>query len=224
MLGSSSMGALRAAELDVFGMVGIGKIYESFRSGVLEDDDEVAIVHAPAEHEYRPLSEALVNIRATLAAAIAAGVIDPAMERALCGAAKETYYPERTYGNLFASASTCLGPDRLAPLRDWVPENRVDQKRVDAIELLGMLGRGARLPGAGKPSFRLEPTAQWVELQAHGRGDHPGRRGTAGHRPGRLARRMLQGSSGGSRRCAGPGALPPTRARRSEAPRLLPDR
>ena len=56
VLGAASMGALRAAELAAFGMVGEGRIFEAYRTGVLEpydapfeDDDEVAVVYAPAE-------------------------------------------------------------------------------------------------------------------------------------------------------------------------------
>ncbi len=52
--GSSSMGALRAAELDSFGMVGIGAIYRAYRDGVLEDDDEVAVAHRTAEEGFAP--------------------------------------------------------------------------------------------------------------------------------------------------------------------------
>src|ERR1700687_1751155 len=74
VFGSASMGALRAAELAAFGMTGVGAIFEAYRDGLLEDDDEVAVAHGLAEDGYRPLSEAMVNIRATLAAAEAAGV------------------------------------------------------------------------------------------------------------------------------------------------------
>jgi hypothetical protein len=41
VLGAASIGALRAAELDRFGMEGIGEIYRNYRDGVLEADDEV---------------------------------------------------------------------------------------------------------------------------------------------------------------------------------------
>ena len=41
VFGASSMGALRAAELDQFGMVGVGAVYEAYRSESLVDDDEV---------------------------------------------------------------------------------------------------------------------------------------------------------------------------------------
>lgn len=67
VLGSSSMGALRAAEMDRYGMEGVGEVYRLYRSGALEDDDEVALLHAPAEFGYRPLSEPMVNLRASLA-------------------------------------------------------------------------------------------------------------------------------------------------------------
>ena len=78
VFGSSSMGALRAAELHSFGMRGVGRIFEWFRDGVLEDDDEVAVVHGPAELGFAGASEPMVNVRATLARAVAEGVITPA--------------------------------------------------------------------------------------------------------------------------------------------------
>jgi hypothetical protein len=66
--GAASMGALRAAELAQFGMVGVGRIFEAYRDGVLEpfdepfeDDDEVAVLHGPPELGHRAMSEALVN-------------------------------------------------------------------------------------------------------------------------------------------------------------------
>ena len=63
VFGAASMGALRAAELDAFGMEGVGAIYEAFRDGYLEDDDEVAVSHGPMEVGYPVLCEAMVNIR-----------------------------------------------------------------------------------------------------------------------------------------------------------------
>ena len=103
MFGAASMGALRAAELDSFGMVGVGRIYEAYRSGVFEPfadelfdgDDEVAIVHGPAETGYVAASEAMVDIRATLVAATASGILSPALRDALVVLAKGLPYPER---------------------------------------------------------------------------------------------------------------------------------
>ena len=42
VVGASSMGALRASELDDLGMVGIGYVYRQYRSGAITSDDDVA--------------------------------------------------------------------------------------------------------------------------------------------------------------------------------------
>lgn len=66
VIGAASLGALRAAEMAPLGMVGVGKIYEAYRSGALDGDDEVAILHAAAEQGYRGLTVALVELRHAL--------------------------------------------------------------------------------------------------------------------------------------------------------------
>ena len=53
VVGAASMGALRAAELDSHGMVGIGRIYQMYKTGEIDGDDEVAIKHRTAEYDYR---------------------------------------------------------------------------------------------------------------------------------------------------------------------------
>lgn len=63
--GAASMGALRAAELDWLGMIGVGQIYEWYRDGVTEDDSEVAVSYAELPGgECKPLTVPLVDIRA----------------------------------------------------------------------------------------------------------------------------------------------------------------
>ena len=97
VFGAASMGALRAAELHSFGMVGVGRVFEAYRSGALEpygdasfeDDDEVAVIHGPPETGYLALSEAMINIRETLAAAERGGIIAGATRAALAGIAKD---------------------------------------------------------------------------------------------------------------------------------------
>src|SRR5580698_7573419 len=74
VFGAASMGALRAAETYTFGTIGVGEIFGMFRDGVLDADDEVAVVYDPLS--YRQLSEPLVNIRYALKMALAARVID----------------------------------------------------------------------------------------------------------------------------------------------------
>ena len=74
--GAASMGALRAAECERFGMRGRGRVFDLYRDGILVRDDEVAVVYDPATGQ--PLSESLVAIRLGLADAVRDGVIDEA--------------------------------------------------------------------------------------------------------------------------------------------------
>jgi len=135
--GASSMGALRAAETDVFGMVGVGEIYRQFASGELTDDDEVALEHSDAEHAFLPLSEPMVNIRATLRRAVAEGVLHEEWHDRLIALAKSRHFPDRNYPDLFRQASEAGIPrTTLDGLRAFVAASAVDLKRADAIALL----------------------------------------------------------------------------------------
>ena len=99
VFGSASMGALRAAELHAFGMRGVGRIFEAFRDGALEDDDEVAVVHGPAELDYLAASEAMVNIRATLARAEADRVRGPDLAACTRGLRQVVVLPATELGD-----------------------------------------------------------------------------------------------------------------------------
>ena len=116
VVGASSMGALRAAEMDTLGMVGIGEVYRMFRDGELESDDEVALVFDP-ETGFS-LSEPLVNIRFTLKEAERQGIINAQDHAGLLAAARSVFYPSRTYPAIVAAAHTisCVGcHTRLRP-------------------------------------------------------------------------------------------------------------
>jgi hypothetical protein len=103
VLGTASMGALRAAELDRYGMTGTGTVYEAYRTGTVIADDEVAVAHLP-DGEYRPLSDAMVDIAAVLAAATAAGVITGAEATAIASSARSMHYLRRSWAALRRSA------------------------------------------------------------------------------------------------------------------------
>lgn len=166
VFGAASMGALRAAELCSFGMVGVGQIFESYRAGELEDDDEVAIVHAPADRGYQPLSEAMVNVRWGLARAEAGGVIGRDTRDALIALAKAQFYAERTWSAIYALGAACgLPAGELEALRRFVQTERPDAKRADALALLHRLAAEAAHPTAPPPpGFVLEETSFWIGL------------------------------------------------------------
>lgn len=157
--GASSMGALRAAELHAFGMTGVGEVFESFRSGALEDDDEVALLHGAADDDYAAYSEPMVNVRATLARAVADGVLDAGQAEALVGRARELFYQQRAWPLILEGLDTAPG----ARLRAWLESGRVDQKRADALALVERVVAEAGEP-APPPGFHFEATALWEEL------------------------------------------------------------
>ena len=161
--GSASMGALRAVECEAFGMVGVGAVFEAFRDGVLEDDDEVAVVHGPADTGYRPLSEAMVNIRWTVGAAVAAEVLDPANGAALERVAKALYYPERAWPRILAGAANSgLAAAHVDRLRSWLPAGRVDRKREDALAMLRAIRDDVAVDhGRRRAAFTIARSAQW---------------------------------------------------------------
>jgi hypothetical protein len=137
VFGSSSMGALRAAELHQFGMQGVGQIFESFKSGDLEDDDEVAILHGPPELGFKPLSESMVNIRATLAKAVEQEIISQDTRLDLVQHAKQLFYKQRSWASLLEYCSISAQTEEQAvSLREWLQSNVVDQKQIDAEEML----------------------------------------------------------------------------------------
>ena len=170
VFGSASMGALRAAELCDFGMQGVGRIFEAYRAGTLppyagpfEDDDEVAVIHGPGETDYLALSEAMVNIRATLAKAEAEGVVDAASRDALAALAKGLFYRDRSYERLLTLATEASLPaSQLAALGAWLPAGRIDQKRLDAEAMLAAMGDLlASDAGPKQVAFELEWTEMW---------------------------------------------------------------
>jgi hypothetical protein len=168
VFGSASMGALRAAELHRFGMVGVGRIFEAYRDGELEDDDEVAVIHGPPESGYVALSEAMVNIRRTLDEAACDGLIAPATRDHLTRIAKDLFYHDRTSDRLLGcAAEQSVSPGELEALRDWLPQGRVDQKREDALAMLdAMQALLARDPEPMRVNYALEWTEVWDDATA----------------------------------------------------------
>jgi hypothetical protein len=176
VFGSSSMGALRAAELAPFGMRGVGRIFEAYRDGAfaasgqeaLEDDDEVCVVHGPAESGYVAASEALVNIRGTLAEAAKAGLISERTRGCLLAIAKAAFFPERSFAQLLGQGRAQELPEaELGALERWLPAGRVNLKRADAIAMLEtMRDFLAGNPPPARAGFAFEHTTLWERAVA----------------------------------------------------------
>ncbi|MGN5376781.1 TfuA-like protein [Streptomyces lasalocidi] len=134
--GTASLGALRAAELDGFGMQGLGQVYAEARAGRLVADADVAVLHADDSAGARRLTEAMVSVRHGLAELVGARRLDPGRAARLEQAAARLHFTERSATGLRHAA----GPDRDAMqlLLDHL-EQHGDIKTRDARHALDAL-------------------------------------------------------------------------------------
>ncbi|WGP09662.1 TfuA-like protein [Streptomyces sp. SH5] len=103
VLGAAGAGALRAAELGLYGMEGVGLVFGMYSRGTLDSDDEVAVGH-PSPGGRREPGLPLVNLRWTISNAIAAEALRAAEGEAVLAAARALHYTERTWDALCRTA------------------------------------------------------------------------------------------------------------------------
>lgn len=165
--GAASIGALRAAELADFGMRGIGRIYQQFLSGTLMDDDEVALLHGPEELDFPQVTQAMVNVRATMERAVELKILKAGDAAELLHIAKSLFYKERTYEALLNRAAD-LPPLRpmLETFAAWLPHGKTDQKQLDAIGMVeAITGHLARGVSPMRVPYTLAHTFAWEEAR-----------------------------------------------------------
>lgn len=137
VFGASSMGALRAAELEPFGMIGHGQVFTWYRDGLLESDDEVALIHGTEEAGFVSMSEPLVNIRYTLIKAVEAHYLTTEQANYLIAEAKQLYYPHRSYQQILQSEIVQdLRTEIASKFKHYLLHNRVNIKQIDSIGVL----------------------------------------------------------------------------------------
>jgi hypothetical protein len=157
VIGASSIGALRAAEMARFGMIGVGAIFRAYASGRIRGDDEVALIHGPEKWAWRPLSVPLVDVRATLCRAMRRRIVTGADARALIRAARAIHYVDRSW------ALIAEGAGLPAAIGDLCAAHLIEQKRIDARACIaaGLTPpvRAARRPEAVRTVF-LEALAK----------------------------------------------------------------
>lgn len=165
VFGGASMGALRAAELDGEGMIGIGTIYRWYRDGVIDDDAEVALLHADAALGFQPLSLPLVNVRHAAAQARAAGALKRAEAEALVAAAQAVFFGRRSWPGLLEAV-----PWPRATRARWdafAAGGLEDLKALDAQACLDAALAFARSGGSLPPRPRSAESSwtRWLALE-----------------------------------------------------------
>jgi hypothetical protein len=132
VVGGASMGALRASELDDFGMIGIGYVYNQYKNGLIESDDDVAIVINPINLEQ--LSDSLVSMDYNFKMMLDEELISENEFNKLSETAKSIFYPKRTYDIVFKNVD--IDKSKIEKLKEFLDEYGTDIKRQDAIEVI----------------------------------------------------------------------------------------
>ncbi len=137
--GASSMGALRAAELKEFGMIGIGTIFNRYQSGEIDGDDEVALIFNP--ETLKPLSEPLVNMRLNLESAVDKGILAESEATQIIDCLKSMYFPKRSLASLRDCMERALSPEKSGAIGEMLEKEYIDHKKEDAVKLLATIAK-----------------------------------------------------------------------------------
>ncbi len=151
VFGAASMGALRAAECWSFGMIPVGVIADRYIRGELTDDAAVAQIQGPVELGSVPLSEALVNVEASVEAATLAGTLSAMDGGRLVASARRIFFKDRTLPYIVEQAGIS-GQSCKATLCILQTHWR-DVKREDALALVERMHT--------EPADRIPPTHAW---------------------------------------------------------------
>jgi hypothetical protein len=157
--GCSSIGALRAAELHPFGMIGIGCVYRAFRCGILQDDDEVCVTHAVPELGFQPLSEALVNIRVSMNKMASRRFMSRDSARRIVAQLKGIHFSTRDSAAIQHAFYAELGR-RADYTYEMYEKHKVDVKASDVDRLFRLIESSS--PSFPDPKWDFPATDHWV--------------------------------------------------------------
>jgi len=133
--GAGAQGALRAVELQDHGMKGYGQVFHAFASGQQSADAAVLARYREEGGRFVRTSESLVNVEATLQAALGAGVIDDLVYGRLLQQAQALPWQERTWERILLP-EMFAGVATSAAACAWIQDHPVDIQRQDALELV----------------------------------------------------------------------------------------
>jgi hypothetical protein len=163
VIGAASMGALRAAELREFGMIGVGLIYRWYRRWQLAPDDAVAVLSGPPELGFPPLTHALVDLQRAFASLTRRNVVTAGERDLLTTIARNMNFRERRFEAIIREAG--CREERFKELR----KEMVGQKRLDALLALRSARALVMQENAGRVSSAWVATNTFVrDLEAGG--------------------------------------------------------
>jgi TfuA protein len=130
VIGSSSMGALRASELDRYGMIGVGWVYEHFASATVRRDDDVALAYSPLD--LVPITIPTVDVEYWVTVVAKQIRVSAQEKTTILRVARRIFYAERTKARLMPELEKAIGSNRLEHLLSCTSGVIPDIKYVDA--------------------------------------------------------------------------------------------
>jgi hypothetical protein len=125
MYGAASMGALRGVECKPFGMRCLGIIARWYEAGVVDGDDEVAVLVDPSTQ--RPITVPSVNVRFLAWRAARVGILSSKQAAELVSRARHLFYQDRDWAEVLRLVPE-TARERLQTLT-----SSSDLKRIDAM-------------------------------------------------------------------------------------------
>ncbi|WP_162688656.1 MULTISPECIES: TfuA-like protein [unclassified Streptomyces] len=186
VVGAASMGALRAAELVPCGMRGLGTVYGMYAAGEIDGDDEVGVLHGPAEMGYPAQTVALVNLRYGCKEGAETELVEAASGRRIVAAAAALPFTHRGWKDI-ERALDDQDHDALRTLEEMIGSGVWDVKRLDAMAALREVaggavagreaaGQGSVEPGSGKADVTFTGISRGQSLARRTRREYaPGR-------------------------------------------------
>ncbi len=133
--GVASLGALRAAELNEYGMKGSGKVYEYISSNIV-DDSEVAVMHKPQKNQWEAMTLAHVEVKYWSEKIEEEGRIGKNISREIIKWSKNKHFERRTKKALISQLE--LG---LQDANKIVRDTWFSQKQLDLANLIDGLDK-----------------------------------------------------------------------------------
>lgn len=151
VIGASSMGALRASELDHFGMIGVGWVYDRFRTSAVRNDADVALVYSP--FDFKPMTLPMVDLEYWIEMASAAGLIAGRERAGLLKAARRIFFADRTMDRLLEALRRAVGNDTLEALLAHSGGTIPSVKSIDAVAALRLATSSRHVAGGVAPGI-----------------------------------------------------------------------
>lgn len=138
VIGGASLGALRAVELEKFGMVGIGNIFHLYKSKKIIADDEVAVTFTS---DNILQSEAMIDIRYNVMRAFKRSIISKDAKKDIIKISKNTYFPYRRYQDIIEKAklNDQSKKQEFDAFDSFIRSSALSLKEIDAIVTLNFI-------------------------------------------------------------------------------------